>query len=494
MPTLQNIRGASLAPDFSQALGILFSQKQTRDKLELEETKRGAIQEQIGALIGGAEIPQQPTQPGQGGPDPIQFTPAATGKAREKALLRLISLDPAIGRSVSSLLQSGDVRATEELRAQAVKGLRQASFVSGQKDFPSKQRALTSLGEQAIANGEPLDRIIKLQNLSEPELDLELERMKIMGQDLKTITGTTEQFEPVLDAEGNVIAQKSTKTGKVISDPRVGAAPTPSTTIGKARQDLKSGFITLDDFNTIKSTPKKFQTEVGKSIADKQLAIEIFGEGSEQVNAINEAIKSDQKGEKPKLSDVAGIRKEFTKLSGDFIKLKSSIGKIRQAEGDPSAAGDIAMIFSFMKMLDPGSVVREGEFATAANAAGVPERIRGQFNRILSGERLTPAQRTDFIKTADGIFETQLNTQRELEKNFRGLAGRQNIDPADVVIDFIGGGDVAAPTEQAPTTAQVTNQPEAQAPTPTLVQEGATATNPSTGQKLIFRGGQWQTL
>ena len=51
-----------------------------------------------------------------------------------------------------------------------------------------------------------------------------------------------------------------------------------------------------------------------------------------------------------------------------------------------------------MKMLDPTSVVREGEFATAQNATGVPERIRNSFNKAMSGERLGQKQRTKFIR------------------------------------------------------------------------------------------------
>jgi len=57
-----------------------------------------------------------------------------------------------------------------------------------------------------------------------------------------------------------------------------------------------------------------------------------------------------------------------------------------------------------MKMLDPGSVVRESEFATAANAAGVPDRIRNQFNRVRTGERLAEKQRADFLNQAGKIF------------------------------------------------------------------------------------------
>jgi hypothetical protein len=36
-----------------------------------------------------------------------------------------------------------------------------------------------------------------------------------------------------------------------------------------------------------------------------------------------------------------------------------------------------------MKMLDPTSVVREGEFATAQNAASIPIKIVNMYNKAL---------------------------------------------------------------------------------------------------------------
>ena len=68
-----------------------------------------------------------------------------------------------------------------------------------------------------------------------------------------------------------------------------------------------------------------------------------------------------------------------------------------------SAAGDISFIFQYMKMLDPGSVVREGEFATAQNAAGVDQQIQNLYNRALSGQRLNPRQREDFLNSANQL-------------------------------------------------------------------------------------------
>jgi len=191
-------------------------------------------------------------------------------------------------------------------------------------------------------------------------------------------------------------------------------------------------------------------------------------------NAMDDAIESDRKGEGPKLTDISGARKEFTKLSGDFITLRDAIGKVEQAALNPSAAGDLSLIFNFMKIQDPGSTVREGEFATAQNAAGVPDRARAQYNRIVSGERLTENQRQDFVDTAGRAFASQTDKQIQLEESFKSIAERQGMAPEDVVVDFIGEGRPGTKVIGPP--------------------EGSTATNPNTGEQIIFRGGQWQAL
>jgi len=215
-------------------------------------------------------------------------------------------------------------------------------------------------------------------------------------------------------------------------------APVPFTTIGKARADLKAGNITQEDFNSLQKAPQEFKSSVGKLIGDRQIAIEEFGADSEQVQAITAAIESDSKGEGPKLSDVGGVRKEFTKLSGDFIKIRDAFKKVQRSGADPTAAGDLALIFNFMKILDPGSVVRESEFATAQNSGSVPSRIRAQYNKILRGERLDDIQRKDFVDRSKQLFEGQRTSQIALEKSFNTLATSQGMKPEDVVIDFVG--------------------------------------------------------
>ena len=66
-----------------------------------------------------------------------------------------------------------------------------------------------------------------------------------------------------------------------------------------------------------------------------------------------------------------------------------------------------------MKMLDPGSTVREGEFATAQNTTGIPGRIVNAYNNARTGERLNPAQKKEFTSQAKS---TLLASRKRIEE------------------------------------------------------------------------------
>ena len=134
------------------------------------------------------------------------------------------------------------------------------------------------------------------------------------------------------------------------------------------------------------------------------------------------------------------LRKEFDNQSGDFLKVRDSFARIQAVSAKPSAAGDLALIFNFMKMLDPGSVVRESEFATAQNSAGVPEQIRAQYNKILRGERLSTITRKDFTTQAKQLFDSQLFFQDILRKEFQQTATAFGLNPGQAAPDLTGGG------------------------------------------------------
>jgi len=180
------------------------------------------------------------------------------------------------------------------------------------------------------------------------------------------------------------------------------------------------------------------QSKIGKILTDKQAFVNQFGANSPQVKAIDEVIASEGGGGRVKLSDERGIRQEFTKASGDFVKIRDSFARIQATATDPSPAGDLSLMFNYMKMLDPGSVVRESEFAQIAATGSFGQRLQAGAAQFIEGVRLTPVQRKDFLTQAGNILSTQIKTQDELETEFRRIAEVSGIDPRKVIVDFQG--------------------------------------------------------
>jgi hypothetical protein len=159
--------------------------------------------------------------------------------------------------------------------------------------------------------------------------------------------------------------------------------------------------------------------------------------------------------------DIEGkLRNEYTQNSKEFLGVANSYQRIKDSVSDPSPAGDLSLIFNYMKVLDPGSTVREGEFATAQNAGSVGDRVVGLYNRILNGERLAPDQRADFFKRATGLYKGQ---ETRHNKNVRGryerLAKSYGVDPQNVITD-INAEDQQAPAAPQAAPVRITNDAE----------------------------------
>ena len=105
----------------------------------------------------------------------------------------------------------------------------------------------------------------------------------------------------------------------------------------------------------------------------------------------------------------AKFRKEYSDQTKGYQDVKSAYGRILAVSDpkspDEEAAADLALIFNFMKMQDPGSTINTGEFANAQNAAGVPDRIRNAYNNLVTGGRLNPTQRKSFRGQAENLYK-----------------------------------------------------------------------------------------
>lgn len=148
------------------------------------------------------------------------------------------------------------------------------------------------------------------------------------------------------------------------------------------------------------------------------------------------SIVAGQRGVKDKREDADGIRKELTShpVTKETNDISSAFSRIENAfKGKPSAAGDLSGIFAYMKMLDPGSTVREGEFANAQNAGGLDDQLRNQYNKLINGERLNPDQRKDFLSQALKIKARQDKLQAKINKQFTDMGKARGHKPSEIL-------------------------------------------------------------
>jgi hypothetical protein len=194
------------------------------------------------------------------------------------------------------------------------------------------------------------------------------------------------------------------------------------------------------------------------------------------------------------------LRNDFIAQTKPYQVQSDFYGRIETAAKDPSAAGDLALIYSFMKLLDPGSTVLAGEYATAANAGSIPERIYSQYNRLLSGELLGDAEkgtiRKDYIDRARRIYEQSTKDYQRTKAVFDDRARRYHLDPANVTQDL-------GTTAERPTDAPAPAAPAAPAAGRTIteadieatIKDSVTAGRPVTRQQVIDAAKRkgWQT-
>jgi hypothetical protein len=129
----------------------------------------------------------------------------------------------------------------------------------------------------------------------------------------------------------------------------------------------------------------------------------------------------------------AGLRTSFFNQAQPHIQISQAYRKIETAPD--TAAGDMSKIFGFMKILDPGSTVREGEYASAENARGVPDTVKAQYNKVISGQRLTPKQRTEFTQAAGDLVTSQKQQFDTQKKYYSDIATNYSINPENIIYD-----------------------------------------------------------
>lgn len=152
------------------------------------------------------------------------------------------------------------------------------------------------------------------------------------------------------------------------------------------------------------------------------------------VQGTNEYLKLDEAQQKAADKFITDFGNEKTvqnlSVAGSYLNQMNSFG-VGTPQYKPS--DDIALVFSFMKTLDPGSTVREGEYATAKNAGGIPETIVNTYNKVREGKFLTDEQRRNFIETARKSYTGISKEAENIASRYRSMASDRGI-PEHLVV------------------------------------------------------------
>lgn len=172
----------------------------------------------------------------------------------------------------------------------------------------------------------------------------------------------------------------------------------------------------------------------------------------------------------PNFEDSQKLRKEFT-AQANVKKFTDSIGPyqsmLKSAPID-TAVADVDMLYGLATILDPESVVREGEYATLTKTQSLPEQLRGEVLRALNGQgRLSQETRAKIMDIAGNRVGSYRERATADVERFSGLAQRFGMDRNLVIQDLPELQRYQPPAAQAPQ-----QQPGAQQPNRIRVEVG----------------------
>jgi hypothetical protein len=114
-------------------------------------------------------------------------------------------------------------------------------------------------------------------------------------------------------------------------------------------------------------------------------------------------------------------------------EMQSAYSQIGAGLKAGTPVGDLAAATKIMKLLDPGSVVRESELGMAMSASGLGDRLANYAQNVISGNKLTPQQRTEFKALADALYSESVNQYNAKQSEYKQIADRNQLNAVDVV-------------------------------------------------------------
>ncbi|WHQ72524.1 hypothetical protein [Methylorubrum extorquens] len=145
-------------------------------------------------------------------------------------------------------------------------------------------------------------------------------------------------------------------------------------------------------------------------------------------------IENERKGRE----EAQSIRREIQGLASfkNYEQALPIYGAMVEAAPRNTKAADLNLVYGLGKIMDPGSVVREGEMVMVKNTGSLPDWLVGSINSLNGGQALTPETRNAIMTEAFGRMQAYEGALGQETARYRDIVSRAGINPEDVLPRF----------------------------------------------------------
>tara|TARA_R110000868_G_scaffold144242_1_gene363085 strand:+ start:819 stop:2252 length:1434 start_codon:yes stop_codon:yes gene_type:complete len=274
-------------------------------------------------------------------------------------------------------------------------------------------------------------------------------------------TGREEAKAPAALIEAKAKAEKAVADATTAQATATNAAEKAAADAAKATADAQKAQvdakfaeqITLADLKKKAADLGLTQAQTGSALAQTKK----LGQETQKIALELEALKATGGLDPAKtFEQEEKLRKEFQGRTKVYGELGTTFNNIKSSAEAKNGPGDIALITGFMKMLDPGSVVRETEFATARDTAGLYERLLNTSQKLQSGQlfALDSKQRQEYVNLAKQYLDSAQKKAGEDKTALGVVVKNYRLNPENV----FGPETAAAPAAPAANSVTVGGQ------------------------------------
>lgn len=130
------------------------------------------------------------------------------------------------------------------------------------------------------------------------------------------------------------------------------------------------------------------------------------------------------------------LREQFDQLQPvkDYRKAATVFRSAVDAANTNSAAADLNLVYSFATLMDPGSVVREGEMGMVRATQTASDQVKALVAMVTGGQRLSPEARRNLVDQMSVRYDAYKGVHDQLADAFGGIAERGGMKRDNVVV------------------------------------------------------------